>query len=186
LHCYDEKSERECDWQSKAVLSCIIVRRQRCAEWTENRFGDGFAPIFEREVKSHLTGLPECGLSDFRTRDIEENDETLVEIASFGYINHNSLQCGVSSPESGISLIIPRDCNELKAIAAPPIKLSHSRGPRRDRLREKVEKYVIGETYSGQRASKIKAKVDELEIKITKMVERYKRPPQHGLCLGCG
>jgi hypothetical protein len=41
-------------------------------------------------------------------------------------------------------------------------------------LREKVEKYVIGETYSGQQASKIKAKVDELEIKITKMVERYK------------
>jgi hypothetical protein len=41
-------------------------------------------------------------------------------------------------------------------------------------LEEKVEKYVIGETYSGQQASKIKAKVDELKIKITKMVEQYK------------
>lgn len=52
----------------------------------------------------------------------------MVEIDSFGYINHNSLQYGVALPGSGIRLIIPRDCNEVKAIAAPPIKLSHSRG----------------------------------------------------------
>jgi hypothetical protein len=43
----------------------------------------------------------------------------MVEIDSFGYINHNSLQYGVALPGSGIRLIIPRDCNEVKAIAAP-------------------------------------------------------------------
>ena len=136
------------------------------------------APIFEREVNDHLTNhfshsLPQCGLSnDFRTREIE--GRYALEIDSFGYISHDSLEFGVDSPGSGISVIEPNGCTRAKAAAAPPAKLTGSPGAKERSLETTVEKYVIGETYSGQKHIKIKTKVQELEEKVHKMVERFK------------
>ena len=53
------------------------------------------APIFYREVNNHLTenlshSLPKCGLTDFRTHEVEgPNDEILCEIDTFGYMDRS-------------------------------------------------------------------------------------------------
>jgi hypothetical protein len=48
-----------------------------------------------------------------------------------------------------------------------------SPGAKERKLEQDVEKYVIGETYSGEKERKVKAKVNELELKISKMKVRH-------------
>lgn len=171
-----DDSPRECDC---GHLRCFHAPSTAASTPRSGRksVSDLVAPIFEGEVNYHLTNhlshsLPQCGLSDFRTREIEGCDA--LEIDSFGYMSHDSLEFGVDSPGSGISVIEPNGCTRAKAVAAPPGKLTGSPGAMERSLETKVEKYVIGETYSGQRETKIKEKVEELEAKIHKMVERFK------------
>jgi len=118
--------------------------------------------------------LPQCRLSDFRTREVAGPDETVsLDIDAFGYLSRDSLEFGSGSPGSGISLIEPDGCTREKAVAAPPAKPTGSTCAKVKSVETGVEKYIIGETYSGQEETTLMEKVTVLEEKIEKMVGRF-------------
>jgi hypothetical protein len=106
---------------------------------------------------------------------LDSAGNTLCEIDSFGYIFEDSLQYGQVTETDGISLVVPNQCGSMKPVPTLPEKLSDS--PNAKLLggggEREAEKYVIGETYSGHKESKIGVKVRDLEEKIRKMKIRY-------------
>ena len=138
------------------------------------------APIFEKEVNKHLDdffplSLPGCRCSDFRVREVEDEStgDLLLEIDTFGYMFEDSLEKGKDTSTSGIYVVAPSSCSGKKSEPTPSQKLSGSPGAKERNVELEAEKYVIGETYSGQSNAKVRDKLRELEIKIKKMVSRH-------------
>lgn len=141
--------------------------------------------IFGKEVNDHLnahfpSSLPGCTFSGFRTREVPKDDgQALVEIDTFGYILVDSLQEGKETKPNGIYLIEPDNIGDLQRSATSTSdNRKKSPGAQERKLDDKAEKYVIGETYSGENKYKVQGKVKELEKKIVTMVNRHKE--KHG------
>jgi hypothetical protein len=133
--------------------------------------------VFENEVNKTLDdcfhrALPQCKIHDFRNREIIE-DGTKVEIDSIAYMSHDTLKEGETNNESGIYVVAPQNKSSVKVFAAKTTQLKDSPYAKKKNLRNDVNKYVIGESYSGDNLKKIKTKVTQLEEKIEKMKVRH-------------
>ena len=144
-------------------------------------------PVFEKEVNVHLkhnlqSCLPSCRISDIRSRQVEKEDGTgtLCEIDSFGYVFEDDLMYGKELPTSGVFLVTPNDCGQKKAIKAKQ-KMSHSPGAQDWKQEKMAEKYIIGESYSGQSEETVAEKVHTLEDRIGKMISHFKAKHSKGL-----
>lgn len=108
-------------------------------------------PVFEQEVNRHLQDhlpscLPKTKMSDIRKRQIEnDNGTTLLEIDSFAYVFEDDLMYGTELASSGFFLIEPKSCGRMKSIAIE---------------KKMAEKYIIGESYSGQSQETVIEKVN--------------------------
>jgi len=144
------------------------------------------APSFEREVNGHLADhLPDClsgcRISDIRNRSVvdETAGDALTEIDSFGCCYEDSLDFGREMPACGMFLLNPGVSQEC--VQAATLKLSKSPGALGRKIEDKIEKCIVGETYSGQNEMTVGGKVASLEERIQKMIVRYTQ--NHGI--GC-
>lgn len=80
---------------------------------------------------------------------------------------------GKDSNSNGIYVILPAGCALKKSVQALSQRLSGSLGAKERSVEDTVERYVIGETYFGHNEAKIKVKINELEPKIVKMINRH-------------
>jgi hypothetical protein len=125
---------------------------------------DQIAAVFEGEVNMHLEDyfqsvLPGCKFSRFKSREIDDNNTTL-EMDSFSYMTHDTLEHPQTNNALGIHVVQPKGMNKKKPKGAA-------------NLGRHAEKYVVGESYSGDREDRIKGKVHQLEEKLDKMKRRH-------------
>ena len=122
------------------------------------------AAVFEGEVNMHLEDyfqsvLPGCKFSRFKSREIDD-DNTALEMDSFSYMAHDTLEPPQTNNTLGIYVVQPKGMNKKKPKGAA-------------NLGRHAEKYVVGESYSGHREDRIKGKVHQLEEKLDKMKQRH-------------
>jgi hypothetical protein len=134
------------------------------------------ASVFEGEVNAYLENnfqsvLPQCGFSKFKNREIDDGDVAL-EIDSFAYMTSDTLHPPKIDHALGIYVVRPNGMRKMKPKGAPR-KLAHSHGAVAANLVRTAEKYVVGESYSGDREERIKGKVKQLEEKLEKMIQRH-------------
>jgi hypothetical protein len=88
-------------------------------------------------------------------------------------MSHDTLKEGETNNESGIYVVAPQNKSSVKVFAAKTTQLKDSPYAKKKNLRNDVNKYVIGESYSSDNLKKIKTKVTQLEEKIEKMKVRH-------------
>jgi len=103
--------------------------------------------------------LPGCKFSRFKSREIDD-DNTALEMDSFSYMTHDTLEPPQTNSTLGIYVVQPKGMNKKKPKGAA-------------NLGRHAEKYVVGESYSGHREDRIKGKVHQLEEKLDKMKQRH-------------
>lgn len=135
--------------------------------------------VFEGEVNKHLddhfqSALPGCTILNFKNREIED-DMVHLELDSFAYMTKDTRCEGHTNNDLGIQVVVPPNILKKKAVAAPSDNLKRSPGAIASNLQNKADKYIIGESYSGEQESKVRAKVGALEEKISKMMYRTQR-----------
>lgn len=96
-----------------------------------------------------------------------------MEIDSIAYMSHDTLKEGKTNKESGIYVVAPPNNSRMKVLAAPGGALKGSPDAKKKNLQNDVDKYVIGESYSGDNPEMMEKKVKQLEKKIKKMKERH-------------
>lgn len=75
-----------------------------------------------------------------------------------------------------MSVVAPRNNSKLTVLAANSKQLKSSPDAKKRNLQNNnVDKYIIGESYSGDIPGMMKKKVKQLEKKINKMKERHER-----------
>jgi hypothetical protein len=129
------------------------------------------AAVFEGEVNMHLEDyfqsvLPGCKFSRFKSREIDD-DNTALEMDSFSYMPHDTLEPPQTNNALGIYVVQPKGMNKKKP------KGANSPGAKAANLGRHAEKYAVGESYSGDREDRIKGKVHQLEEKLDKMKQRH-------------
>jgi hypothetical protein len=134
------------------------------------------AAVFEGEVNLYLENyfqsvLPKCEFSKFKNREIDD-DNVALEIDTFSYMTKDTLDSPNTNHGLGIYVVRPNGASKMKPKGAPK-KLGNSPGAAAANLGATAEKYVVGESYSGDREYRIKAKVKELEEKLEKMKQRH-------------
>jgi hypothetical protein len=137
------------------------------------------ASVFEGEVNRYLDDhlqsvLPRCNFSKFKTREIDD-DSTALEMDSFSYMWNDTCEPSQSNPSLGIYVVSPEHIIKKKP-AGPGNKnnLKNSPGAQAANLATTVDKYIVGESYSGKKENSIKSKVTQLETKLQKMWHRHK------------
>ena len=133
------------------------------------------ASVFEGEVNAYLDDnfqsvLPRCNFSRFRSREIEDN--AALEMDSFAYMTKDTRETPEIKNTLGIYVVELRGV-PLKKPKGAPRKLAKSPGVKAANLERTAEKYVVGESYSGDREDRIKRKVKELEEKLVKLKDRH-------------
>ena len=118
--------------------------------------------------------LPRCKISDIRSRHIEcdTTGETIMQIDAFGYVFEDDCCYGIELTTSGIFLIEPQCCGKTKSAASKQKLSSKSPGAISRKLEKTAEKYIIGESYSGQSEDTVR-KVIGLEDRVKKMQTRF-------------
>lgn len=115
--------------------------------------------------------LPGCKFSKFKSREIDD-DNAALEMDSFSYMTHDTLEPPQTNKAVGIYVVHPNRMNKKQPKEAPR-KLADSPGAKAASLGRHAEKYVVGESYSGDREDRIKGKVHQLEEKLDKMKQRH-------------
>ena len=151
------------------------------------------AAMFEKEVNDHLSDyfqqcLPESFLLSFSNRQIAGE----IEIDSFSCMLLDGGTKGISQPELGIEVLVPENCEYLKAAEAPSEilagsphvttipKQGHGNDTEGDPL--EPEKSVIGETYCGNDERKARGKIGQLENAICTMLKRRQKDFPNSNC----
>ena len=116
--------------------------------------------------------LPQCEFSKFKVREIDDGNFAL-EMDSFSYMTKDTLQNPEENHGLGIYVVRPKDISKKKPKAAPKKQLGSLPGARAVNLVKSAEKYVIGESYCGQRKDRMEEKVEQLEKKLEKMRDRH-------------
>lgn len=115
--------------------------------------------------------LPGCKFSRFKSREIDDGN-TALEMDSFSHMTHDTLEPPQTNNALGIYVVQPNRINKRKPEGAPR-KLANSPGAKAANLGRHAEKYVVGESYSGDREDKIRGKVNQLEEKLVRMKQRH-------------
>ena len=134
------------------------------------------AAVFEGEVNMYLENyfqsvLPRCEFSKFKSREIDDDNRAL-EMDSFSYMTRDTLDPPKTDHALGIYVVLPNGIRKKKPKGAPR-KLGNSPGAVAANLVKTAEKYVVGESYSGDQEKRIKEKVKQLEATLEKMKQRH-------------
>jgi len=173
-----ENSPKECECGHKRNFHLVPSTEQtRRSLPGAKSVSEMVAPVFEKEVNLHLNQnlpscLSRCRISDIRNWQIEDERETLLEMDSFGYIYEDECDYAQGLATSGLFLIEPEGCGRKKS-AESKQKLSKSPGAIARKLDTLAEKYIVGESYSGQSENTIRGKVETLEDRVKKLQIRY-------------
>ena len=128
------------------------------------------AAIFEGEVNAHLEDyfqsvLPGCKFSRFKSREFDvDNNTARLEMDSFSYMTHDTLESPQTNNVPSIYVVQPNHMRKKKPVGAPRKAAN---------LENLARKYVVGESYAGDRENTIKDKVNQLEEKLEKMKQRH-------------
>ena len=110
----------------------------------------------------------------FKNREIEE-DSTVLEIDSFSCMSNDTCEPSRSNPSLGIYVVSPKHIIKNKPARPGKNNLKNSLGAQEAaNIASSVDKYIVGESYSGENEISIKSKVTQLETKLNKMWHRHK------------
>ena len=98
--------------------------------------------------------LPQCEFSKFKSREIDDHNAAL-ELDSFSYMTRDTLDPPKTDHALGI-YVVRRNGIKKKKPKGAPRKLGNSPGAVADNLVRTAEKFVVGESYSGNREERIK------------------------------
>jgi len=118
--------------------------------------------VFEVEVNKHLddhfqSALPGCTVLNFKNREFED-DLVHLELDSFAYMTKDTLGEGHTNKDVGIQVIIPPHNSKQKAVSAPTNNLKQSPGAVARNLQSDADKYIVGESYSGDKEKCLRKK----------------------------
>jgi hypothetical protein len=154
------------------LVAASLVTSPRSNSFISNHVSAVFEVEVNKRLDDHFQSiLPGCEFSTFKNREIYEGEDCSValEMDSFSYMTKDTLSKPENIPDLGIDVVKLPNNIFLEPKSSPEGQLGGSPGAFAVNLQANAQKYVVGESYSGQNRFTMKAKVTQLEQKLQKM-----------------